>query len=635
MKDRIVFYSKYDMSIGWQYKRIAELVQDAKNWPDYEDIEDVIELYQLMLVIDTGVYPDTLTENEWKAYQNAAKGVKKIVAKRFIQVNDDTIEKELESINISYKEPFWDILIAFGGIDRISSTTVERLLNTGKANILHLLMNKKAVMAYGQVIKTFLQSNVCYARELVTEYLEKREANYTPYFFPEEMTREERISIINQYIDSPEASANDLKLLSVSQGNDLLPISPKMRLKAKEKYNQKMEQLSKTGVTLSYGVGITFKKQKDPVLVSQEGECFSISYDSDWIIENLDYPSLFNNFIYLFGFVDGQYRWQHISKKSMIGVFERTMGSKGKREYIVGSRFKTIQMLSTGQMQGYMSLLEEKGIYLEDMIKWFFESYLPKEFDAKGFIYNASTKNSTWLEKCRNIAIENDSILKQYRLFCEDGVVNRELFEISTEHMLISNVPTQIKDKYVYLFEENAAGIVQLLFSDQSLMLFQEGQERYKNSYEVLCNHTVNYGDLKPFQRSDIDWLIQRKILWIDECDHIAYSKKMLFVLHDLFNNEYLCLKYVDNFADEIKFLQENNLIRIASSFLSIPEQNYYNYIFNNVEYDNSEDLRNRYAHGNHTLNEDVMKRDYITMLRMMILIILKINEEFCLINDE
>ena len=634
MKDRVVFYSKFDMGIGLQYDRIAELIKDRDKWPDYEDIEDVIELYQLMLVIDTGAYPSTLTETEWETYQDAAKESKKLVAKRFSRVTDDTIEEDLESVNISYKEPFWHILISFGGTDRISPEVIERLLNSGKANILHLLINKQAVIAYGQVIKTFLQNNICYARELITEYLEKREGNYVSYFFPNEMTREDKINIIKEYIESPEASANDLKLLSITQGNDQLPISPKMRLKANEKYNEKMEQLSKTGVTFSYGVGITFKKQNDPVLVSQEGKNYCLSYDSDWIIDNLDYPTLFNNFIYLFGFVDGQYRWQHISRKNMLGAIERTMGSKGRREYIVGSGYSILQMTAAGQMQGYMSLLEDNGIYIEDMIKWFFETYLSDEFNAEGFIYNASTKNSTWLERCRNIAIEIDSILKQYRLFCEEGVVNRELFELSTEHMLISNVPTQIKDKYVYPVEENVAGIMHLLFSDQSLMLYQEGRERYKNAYEVLRNHKVSYCDLKPYQRSDIDWLIEQKILWLDECDQIAYSPKMLFVLYDIYKNEYMCLKYIDSFADEIDFLIENSLVRIGSSFLSIPEQNYYNYIFNNAEYDNSKDLRNRYAHGNQTLNEDEMKKDYLTMLRMMILIILKINEEFCLLCD-
>ena len=174
MKDRVVFYSKYDMSLGWQYDRIADLINEKDKWPEYNDIEDVVELYHLMLVIETGIHPNTLSDVEWKEYQEAASGVKKIAAKRFNRVTDATIEEELEKIDISYKESFWEILFAFGGADRIDGKTVEGLLNNGKANILHFLRNKKAIQTYGEVVKRYLQNNLSYAREMITEYLEKR-----------------------------------------------------------------------------------------------------------------------------------------------------------------------------------------------------------------------------------------------------------------------------------------------------------------------------------------------------------------------------------------------------------------------------------------------------------------------------
>ena len=144
-------------------------------------------------------------------------------------------------------------------------------------------------------------------------------------------------------------------------------------------------------------------------------------------------------------------------------------------------------------------------------------------------------------------------------------------------------------------------------------------------------DRTFNYNELLPYQQRDVDYLIDRGILWLDENDNIAFSCKLLLVLLDLYNNEFICMKYMEGFAEEIDFLKKNNLISINSSLMAIPEQNYFNYIFNNSEYDNSKDLRNKYAHGNQTMNEAIMRDDYITMLRMMILIILKINEEFCL----
>lgn len=628
-----MFYSKNGMSLLWQYDRIAELVKDKDNWAGYDDIEDVIELYQLMLVIDTDVHPITLSDLKWEEYKDASKGIKAIVAKRFSRINDSTIEKELDKVDILYNEAFWDILISFGGIKRVSSVTLEMLLKSGKANVIHLLKNKQAVNAYGEVIKSFLQNNLCYARVLISEYLEKKEGNYASYYFPKEMTKEDKVDVIERYIDSPEAGANDLKLLSVSQGIDQLPISPRMRLKAKERLNEKIKQLSGTGVSFSYGVGITFKKQDAPFLLKQNGSEYDFSYDVDWVIENMDYPTLFNNFIYLFGFVDSQYRWLHISKKIMLSVVERTMGTKGKREYITGGGHNIVEMAAQGQLKAYVSLLEDNGILIEDMIKWFYETYLSEEFGAKGFIYNTSSKYSTTLEKCRNIAIEIDSILKQYRLFCEDGEVNRDLFEISTEHMYIANVPSKIKDKYLYLNQDTSSTILHLLFSDQSLMLYCDGEKNYENAYKVLCSHKVNYNDLKPFQCSGIDYLVEKGILSVDDDGTIMFSKELLYVLYDLYKNEFICLSYYNNFMKEIRFLLDNKLVLEDSSLLAVPEQNYYNYIFNNSEYDNSKDLRNRYAHGNQTLKEDEMQDDYFTMLRMMILIILKINEEFCLVN--
>ena len=82
---------------------------------------------------------------------------------------------------------------------------------------------------------------------------------------------------------------------------------------------------------------------------------------------------------------------------------------------------------------------------------------------------------------------------------------------------------------------------------------------------------------------------------------------------------------------EELKFLEENNYIKYGEELLSIPEQNYFNYIFNNSKYDNSKDLRNKFAHGNQSLDEKELEQDYYIMLRMMILVILKINEELCL----
>ena len=75
-------------------------------------------------------------------------------------------------------------------------------------------------------------------------------------------------------------------------------------------------------------------------------------------------------------------------------------------------------------------------------------------------------------------------------------------------------------------------------------------------------------------------------------------------------------------------------MIRYGSTLLSEPEQHYYNYIFNAAEYDNSLDLRNKYVHGSHRPDNKTDQYNYYIILRMLILIIIKINEEFCLFEE-
>ena len=77
-------------------------------------------------------------------------------------------------------------------------------------------------------------------------------------------------------------------------------------------------------------------------------------------------------------------------------------------------------MLSLAQMSMYYDFLKSKNIFLEDIFKWFFESYIKDEFGVKDFLFNLSSKDSTYVEKCRNLASEMEGILKQFRMYVKD-----------------------------------------------------------------------------------------------------------------------------------------------------------------------------------------------------------------------
>jgi len=52
-------------------------------------------------------------------------------------------------------------------------------------------------------------------------------------------------------------------------------------------------------------------------------------------------------------------------------------------------------------------------------------------------------------------------------------------------------------------------------------------------------------------------------------------------------------------------------------------------------QFNNGPELRNKYVHGTYPIDENVQQRDYLELLKIIVLIIIKINEEFCLRGDK
>ena len=73
--------------------------------------------------------------------------------------------------------------------------------------------------------------------------------------------------------------------------------------------------------------------------------------------------------------------------------------------------------------------------------------------------------------------------------------------------------------------------------------------------------------------------------------------------------------------------------IESKQSLFTTQEQEFIDYMLNVQKYDNGPELRNKYAHGIFPVDPKKQEQDYIELLRIMVLIIIKINEEFCIVN--
>lgn len=128
---------------------------------------------------------------------------------------------------------------------------------------------------------------------------------------------------------------------------------------------------------------------------------------------------------------------------------------------------------------------------------------------------------------------------------------------------------------------------------------------------------------------------MKKNYIYIDSNGFIKISNnKLITILKDLHENEVINYwKYPILYRNEIDKLIDKKIVEAESSLLSRPEQDYFNYYLNKSSFNNSLDLRNMYVHGtqfNDDNDESVHYTNYITFLKLFILIIIKINDDLC-----
>ena len=78
--------------------------------------------------------------------------------------------------------------------------------------------------------------------------------------------------------------------------------------------------------------------------------------------------------------------------------------------------------------------------------------------------------------------------------------------------------------------------------------------------------------------------------------------------------------------------MQKKNTLLSPINFFSTAEANYLNYYLNNSSYTNALALRNKYEHPKKLIiNSQELISDYIKGLKILSLIIIKINDELCI----
>lgn len=631
--NRVKFYSINDWSVGHNLEKADTVLKSFNENNEYDNINKIIELYNIKKLIDSEVSLKTWDENKIKNYQEiCSKKIDKVIGKFLSSIDDNNFLEISNSVCYQYYDDYWKLFINFKVYKNISGQTFSLYLSIPDTALHVLLKHKNLVNHYEKEFAEILRSSEQTPRIIISKFLESHDEKYKCYF-PKEFLPAEFEEILYKYIHSESVNMNQVNLISYAQSSKECPISDKLRLSAKKVYEEFWKNNS-NAIKIELGnISIKFQNAENSKTISKTDKTYEYIYDIEWLTENLDYPTIFNNFRYVFEQFDVCWRSSLVSIQSQLGTFEKAFFTRGNKDYIKGSCFDHSDALSTMQVNGYYHILKKNGIRLEDAFKWFFEEYLLQEFVVKDFRFNSPSIGATTVENCRTIAAEMEGALKQFCMYVKDGQIDRELFEMSSEHIIFSNIPSLIKDKYAYCNSENINKMLFYLFSDQSTLSYiEKTKNEYMCLFDLLNSEHIMLCDFNDYQIQNIKWLIEKRIIIETSDNYLKLDSIRPFILKDLYNHDVICPQYYNEKLRSVIYEWKNSGdLKLESSLFSKPEQDYLNYKLNKAVYSNGLDLRNKYAHSTYPENENMQLTDYINLLKIMVLIITKINDEFCL----
>ena len=637
MRNRIQYFSTYDMSISYYLQNAEEIIEKYhKGWRP-EDVNDVIELYNIWLFVDNGIYMKSWSEE----ILSEIKGYKDAIIPFFSNLNETTWVEVYKQVDFSYRHNFWEIIDIFNIKSFISKATLDEALLENSYDLRYLLQRERLVKKNNELLATLLKENDHTAEWLLSEFVEDDKfGNHEHMYFPSALTLQDRENIISAYLDLPEPNLNYVRLVLVAKKDSNLKLSDDVVLKAKNVEGELNNKYFNEGNTVhfKYSVRLSGESNKPLKWVEYDEEGDAILCYSRPIMLGFKDADLLHYCRYGFEFLTYNGMVSLVSKISESSVFERTMGLTGKYSYTTNMAFRYNEAISMLQVEAMQNALENEGRNLESAIKDFYETYLKEKYGYPSTALSLPDPSADWVSKCRIIAPEIDAVAKRYNLFAKRGSVDDDLLQISSDTVRVSGAASCNHIKYYTIKGQPGElyRLFHLFFSDQSMLSFVDPfkDKHYGSFFQMLAEQDgkIPYDNYAQYQRSGIDYLIEEGYLSKNEEGYLFVEKKMEIGLLKHLYEYHSCpvLAYGTYGKEMLQVMAEKGWLEEDNHLFSIEERNYFDYYMYNSPYTNGPALRNRYVHGTSgSPNQDYKHRSaYNRLLILLILELLKIEDD-------
>lgn len=632
--ERVHFYSEYDMSISIYVERMEEVVKSYEDGKRPEDVNDYLEMFHIVQFVEHGKYPPNWDEKRIEG----VKQYKGKIAAYFSQVHAEQLPDLYKKADRGYDSTIWQIIDQFKIKGVITEDVLRQSFGEDSWKLRDLLEYKWIVENHSALLLKLLKENKQTAEWLLDQYVaDDRFGSHKNLFFPKSLSVKDKDAIVHDYVNSDDANLNYVRLALQAKRSpefSLLPVTIKDARIKEQILNKKVLEQGCVHIA-SYGVTLTEKADAKPKerIVDEQGRTMFV-YNKNLIDGCKDatiiyYCGIVFEFTDEFGFIS------LISKISEMDTMERIVGLNAKNAYLVSMAFRMGVDISHLQMLALQKVLKSTNRSVEKVIKVFYEDFLKAEYGYEGLPLTLPKDEDDLVLKIRSLAIEMDAVAHQYNCFVEYGSIDKDIIELTPPGKL-TETKSLLSHRYCVQNKENndVWYLIRLFFGDQSMLTYVEPCKdiHLRNFYQLLKKGiNVRYADYQNYQKSDIDYLVDKGYLSKDE-KGILWCEKMkeIEILKHLY--EYGACSYWGYPKEGRKILDEmisKDWVRIDNHLLSPAERDYFSYFLNNEKFTNGPAIRNNYAHGTTpSYSENKHKHNYLQLLVLFIMLLLKISED-------
>lgn len=578
------------------------------------EINNLIETYLVLKLIKK--------ENEFSKFKYLISKFQNDISTNFpISI----FEIDYDSIDIFYKDIFWELVLSLGKINKDDASQFESYIKKYNIQTMTLKNVTKLIDLFPQVIK----ENFLSLPRNIEFFLNHQSGKFTDsngLYNKLGITNEEINNLARKYCQTDSINPNYLQSIVEYKKLSKYEFDDEIKLLAKRKSDNFWEKHFETNEGFQYSISVGIKPLDSDKLYEPIKN--GILLNKIILDEHHDFPTLLNNYIYLLGFFNHESGLPWLVENEETFSFTRYFSHKSNAYY--DSYHPQLKLCHNLLFQAYFDYLKQNEIDVEEIIEWYFNIYLETELDIKGFHFHASNKESSYYERGKSIICEMDSILDQYELFFRNGEIDQDLLEIKSGTSSYATLKSFNKKKFIKLNDtpDNSA-LFSALFSDQSPLSFISSKNEHKTFFKHI-REGVKITDFDDYQIRQINILIEKNLLKLSN-DVIKFSNfQEIHILNKLWKTGTYCLYYKDKMTLDIaEDLCKKGYCEYSDNLFSEYESNYLSYILDDKKYGNGLKIRNKFSHGKFGYKrEEEHLQNYLELLQIVIFYVIRINDE-------